>query len=90
MLLVCSEASLRKDWVVYEIERAIAQEEKRGSRVIFPIMIDSALLAWNHPRATRIRDVLAADFPKATKGKLFEEQLPRLLEALGYSDSTKA
>ena len=90
MLLVCSEDSLKKDWVAYEIERAIIQEEKRGSRVIFPIMIDSALLAWNHPRATRIRDVLAADFRKATKGKLFEEQLARLLEALGYSDSTKA
>ena len=88
MLLVCSEVSLKKDWVAYEIERAIAQEEKRGTRVIFPIMIDSALLSWNHPRATRIRDVLAGDFRKATKGK--EEQMPKLLGALGYSDSTEA
>src|SRR5579864_1258908 len=65
MLLVCSEVSLKKDWVAYEIERAIAQEEKRGTRVIFPIMIDDALLSWNHPRATRIRGVLAADFRRA-------------------------
>lgn len=89
MLLVCSEVSLKKDWVAYEIDRAITQEEKRGSRVIFPIMIDGALLTWNHPRATRIRGVLAADFRKATKGKAFEERLPKLLEALGYSDSVK-
>jgi len=90
MLLVCSEISLRKDWVAYEIERAIIQEEKRCSRVIFPIMIDGTLLTWNHPRATRIRGVLAADFRKATEGKAFEELLPRLLQALGYGDSAKS
>jgi hypothetical protein len=90
MLLVCSEVSLKNDWVAYEIERAIAQEEKRGSRVIFPIMIDGTLLTWNHPRATRIRDVLAADFRKATEGEAFEEQLRKLLGALGYRDSTES
>ena len=48
-------------------------------------MIDDALLNWKNPRATHIRDVLAADFRKATKGRAFEEQLPRLLRALGYA-----
>jgi hypothetical protein len=90
MLLVCSEVSLTRDWVKYEIEGAIAQEEKRGSRVIFPIMIDDALLEWDHPHATRIRGVLAADFRQATEGKAFEEQLPKLLKALGYDDSARS
>jgi len=85
MLLVCSKVSLTKDWVQYEIERGIEQEKKRGARVIFPIMMDDAFLTWNHPRATHIREVLAADFRKATKGHAFEEQLPRLLKALGYA-----
>ena len=52
-------------------------------------MIDDALLTWNHPRATRIRGVLAADFRKATNGEPFEEQITRLLEALGYSTSAR-
>jgi hypothetical protein len=90
MLLVCSEVSLKKDWVAYEIERALAQEKQRGSRVIFPIMIDDALLTWNHPRATRIREVLAADFREATEEEAFEEQLPKLLRALGYNNSRGA
>lgn len=86
ILLVCSEVSLTKDWVAYEIDRGIEQEKKRNARVIFPIMIDDALLTWNHPRATRVREVLAADFRDATKGHAFEEKMPRLLDALGYRE----
>jgi hypothetical protein len=40
MLLVCSEMSLTKDWVIYEIERAIDKEKTSGRRVIFPILLD--------------------------------------------------
>jgi hypothetical protein len=82
MLLVCSETSLAKDWVIYEIERAIDKEKTCGRRVIFPILLDDALLKWNHPRATRIRDVLAADFRRATKGEAFEEKFQKLQAAL--------
>ena len=85
MLLLCSAASLRKDWVQYEIERAITQERQCNFRVIVPIMIDDALLTWNHPRATQIREVLAVDFCGATEGYEFEQRLPRLLQALGYT-----
>lgn len=82
MLLVCSGTSLRKRWVQFEIERAIKQEDQRGVRVIFPIMLDDALLRWEHPRATWIRDVLAADFRRATKGRAFEERFQKLQTAL--------
>lgn len=82
MLLVCSHTSLQKDWVKYEIERAVAAEQRRGERVIFPIMIDDALSRWTHPYASRIREVLAADFREALKGKAFKKALRRLVAAL--------
>jgi uncharacterized protein YjbI with pentapeptide repeats len=83
VLLVCSKASLGdSDWVQWEIENALEEEESRGKQVIFPIMIDDALLEWSHPRATRIREVLAGDFRKATKGKAFERAVDRLVAAL--------
>jgi hypothetical protein len=88
MLLICSKVSLTKDWVQHEIERAVEQEKKCGTRVIFPVMIDDAFLVWKDPLATRARQVLAADFRGATAGTEFEKRLPRLLQALGYSSST--
>lgn len=84
MLLICSSVSLKKDRIHYEIDRAISQERERNSRVIFPIMIDDALLRWNHPPATRIHEVLAADFRGALEGPEFSDRLPRLLRPLGY------
>ncbi len=84
MLLVCSEVSLTKDYVQYEIERGIEQEKKRKAQVIFPVMIDDALLEWKDPHATHIRKVRAVDFRKATKGQAFEKKLPGLLQQLGY------
>ena len=83
VIVVCSEASLGdSDWVRYEIERAIEEEKKRRSRVVFPIMLDDALLKWKHPLSTRIRDVLAGDFRNATKGKIFQQRFEKLCEGL--------
>ncbi len=39
MLLVCSAVSLSKDWVQYEIERALKLERERNCRIVFPIMV---------------------------------------------------
>jgi hypothetical protein len=86
LILVCSQASLNNsDWVKWEIDRAIEAEKERNKRVIFPVMLDDALLAWNHPRASRIREVLAGDFRRATRGRAFETALERLIEGLRAS-----
>jgi hypothetical protein len=83
LLLVCSEASLNEsDWVQWEIAKAVEQEKERGKQVLFPIMIDDALLNWDHPKAERLRQVLAADFRGATKGKHFSQRFERLVKAL--------
>jgi hypothetical protein len=86
LILVCSEASLyNSDWVRWEIDRAIEVEKERNTRVIFPVMLDDALLKWNHPRASRIREVLAGDFRRATRGRAFETALTRLIKGLRAS-----
>jgi uncharacterized protein YjbI with pentapeptide repeats len=83
LILVCSQASLNNsDWVRWEIDRAMEMEKQRNKRVIFPLMIDDALLEWNHPRASRIREVLAGDFRRATRGRAFETALTRLIKGL--------
>ena len=83
VLLVCSRESLHdSDWVQWEIERTLSEETKRRKTMIFPIMLDGALLNWEHPRATRIREVLAGDFRQATRGPAFEVALERLMKGL--------
>lgn len=83
VILVCSAAALNEsDWVQWEIEKTIAEEKRRNKTILFPIMLDDALLNWDHPRAVHIREILAGDFRKATRGKAFENRADRLLRAL--------
>ena len=87
VILVCSESSLHdSDWVRYEIDKAIEEEKQRGKRVLFPVMLDGALLNWEDPRANRVRQVLAGDFRKATKGKAFLTAMKHLIEGLRSDD----
>jgi ActR/RegA family two-component response regulator len=83
VLLVCSEASLNdSDWVRWEIEKAFAEEERRGREVVFPLTIDDAVFKWNHPLATKIRETLVGDFRDTTDGAAFLKGINRLLEGL--------
>ena len=90
VVLVCSKTSLNdSDWVKWEIAQSIKQEQDRGQRVLFPIMIDDELLNWNDPKGERMREVLAADFRGATKGKKFDAAVKRLLAGLKQEDAAK-
>lgn len=83
VVLVCSAAALKEsDWVQWEIEKTIAEEKRRNKTILFPIMLDDALLNWDHPRAVHIREILAGDFRKATRGNAFNMAADRLLRAL--------
>jgi hypothetical protein len=89
VVLVCSRASLyESDWVQWEIDHALAEEKKRGKKVIFPIMLDDSLLKWDDPRASHILEVLAGGFQKATRGPAFKAALEKLLAGLQPRDET--
>jgi hypothetical protein len=76
--------SLESNWVRWEIDKALTEEKKRAARVLYPVMIDDALLHWDDPRASRLRETLAADFRRAQEGEAFTSALDRLCESLGY------
>lgn len=82
VILVCSEDSLSSDWVRWEIDRTREQEKARGKTILYPVMLDDAVLSWNDSRASRIREILVGDFRGATKGRAFKERFGRLMEGL--------
>ena len=44
LVLILSEASIDSDWVEHEVNRALAEEERRGKLVLFPIRLDDAVI----------------------------------------------
>jgi len=83
VLLVCSRHSLDdSQWVQWELETALKHERARRTRMLFPIMIDDALLEWNHPTGTALRAILAGDFRHALEGKAFDACLTKLVASL--------
>jgi hypothetical protein len=83
VILICSESSLHESrWVQWELEKALSKQAQANKAVIFPIMIDDALMNWDHPNATALREILAGDFRGATEGGNFNNAMERLLEGL--------
>lgn len=83
ILLVCSKHSLNDSrWVQWELETALKEERTRRTRMVFPIMIDDALIEWNHPIGTALRAILAGDFRGATEGRSFDDRLTHLIASL--------
>ena len=44
LLVILSETSITKPWVIHEIEEALDEETRRHSTVLFPIRLDDAIL----------------------------------------------
>ena len=95
MILICSEASLKRSGVQYEIEQALVQEAQRGgAQVLLPIRLDSYVFDGDWAPADRldlkqeVLDRVVADFTGTKTGKSeraqakFDEGLSKLLLAL--------
>ena len=83
LIVVCSTAALHESaWVLKEIDSALEEEKRRKKKVIFPVMLDDALLNWGDQRGKHMLEVLAGDFRGATRGAAFDKALARLLEGL--------
>ena len=96
-LLVCSEASLQRHWVVEEIVTAIAQEKALGRQKLFPIRIDDYLFseeltalarekvtcgAWTLDWVRYIRAYQAPDFRKWKRHDAYQTAFQNLLRDL--------
>ncbi len=56
VVLVCSESSIRSDWVEDEVTKAFAEERVRKSVVLFPIRLDDSVMTTSEPWAVKLRD----------------------------------
>ena len=92
LLLICSRTSLASNWVRYELETAVAEEEARESagrrdwRMVFPLAIDDSLFSWDDHLRPRLLAVIAGDFRGALEqGPAFQHAVEKLVQGLRRS-----
>ena len=91
VILCCSEASLRSDWVQTELEEALEKEQDQGRKILLPLDLDGFLFdGWKGPLAVKLRKRLAADFTGwETDNAKFEEQFERVVQALRADEGAR-
>jgi hypothetical protein len=87
VLLICSEAALRRPGVLNELERVLEREAKEGgSGVLIPITLDNFVYGdWAPERedlAAQVRSRVITNIDRQSDGKLDGKQLEKLLKAL--------
>jgi uncharacterized protein YjbI with pentapeptide repeats len=83
LLVVCSEASIKSDWVADEVNRAFALESERGTEVVMPVRIDDSIFATDVDWAVKLRDSRhIGDFTSWGEQEAYRRSLDRLLDAL--------
>lgn len=88
-LLICSEHSLNSMWVEWEIDKALAKEQRlskdKGAKslVIIPLNLDGYLFKWNSGKSSVLKARLAADFVGWRRNyRKFNAQVDRVTAAL--------
>ena len=84
LILILSEASVTSAWVRTEVQKALAEEEKRGGgAVLFPIRIDDAVMDTTEQWADDIRRTRhIGDFTKWKNFDLYRFVFERMLRDL--------
>lgn len=84
VVLVCSEASLKRPGVKNEIEETLAREARDGgASYLIPITLDNFVFEWRDALGQVLRDRVVADFRGAVESKRrFESAVATLLRAL--------
>lgn len=90
VILICSEASLKRSGVRTEIEETFARESRDGgASYLVPVARDSFVFEWADPVGMRIRDRVVADFRDADiSSPKFIMAFDRLLRALRTEEPT--
>lgn len=88
ILLLCSQHSLNRTGVLFEIEQVLLREaEEGGTELLVPVVLDNYMFAeWQPSRpdaARQVRARVVADFRDTlSERELFDRQMNRLLRAL--------
>ena len=88
VLLVLSKASTVSGWVEDEVNKAFAEERRRGETVLLPIRIDNAVFTTSQARAAKLRDSRhIGDFRRWKDHDAYKQQFDRLLRDLKVESS---
>ena len=82
LLVVLTETSITKPWVIREIEEALDQEARLHNAVLFPIRLDDAIFECDEDWAISIRDRHIGDFRSWQKPANYKKAFERLLRDL--------
>ena len=88
LLLVLSKHSIESEWVKKEVETAFEQEQKLKRRIMFPIMLDDAVMKIDNGWPADIKRTRhIGDFKKWKNHDAYQEAFQRLLRDLKADDS---
>jgi predicted transcriptional regulator len=81
--LILSEHSINSEWVEDEVETAYEQERQRGTTVLFPIRLDSAVMNADKAWAAKLRRSRhIGDFPQWKDHDAYQKAFDRLMRDL--------
>jgi hypothetical protein len=79
LIVILSEASVKAEPVVHEIERALQKEQRDGRDVLFPIRVDDAVYSWKHALQANVVRKVIRDFREWQDPTKYEAALKRLI-----------
>ena len=83
LLIVLSQHSIDSDWVEKEVETAFEEERKRKTTILFPILLDSAVMETDQAWAADIRRTRhIGDFTHWKDHDAYQKAFERLLRDL--------
>lgn len=90
LLLVLSRDSVTSDWVDFEVEAALAKETEKGGDVLFPVMVDDAIMQSEKVWAAHIKRTRhIGDFLHWKDHDSYKVALQRLLRDLKAVDGAQ-
>jgi uncharacterized protein YjbI with pentapeptide repeats len=88
VVLICSEASLKSEPVLRELERALQREDREHRDILFPIRIDDYIFSsWDHPRKADVVAKVVGDFSGWRDPGHYRQSLTKLVGSLSKSKS---
>ena len=82
LVVICSDAALKAEPVIREIERALQREGREKKEVLFPITIDDAVFSWDHELQADVVRKNIGDFRNWRNVDSYKKSLHRLIRDL--------
>ena len=88
LLLVLSSSSVKSQWVEREVETGLEKEQEQKRIIVYPIMLDNAVMTSKRPWAVALRTSRhIGDFRQWMNQSLYKKALSRLVRDLRAEES---